>query len=139
MTIDNIDVNKTLEKAREILEKETNISSAFRAVIEVLFVLITILINRLNLNSKNSSKSPSSDSNRQKKNKENTTGKNPGGQHGHPGKNIKPVENLDEIENIKLNQKTLPAGKYHDAGYQARQVIQHSNFKTCYRISCSNS
>ena len=67
MKIENIDVNKSLEQARELLAKEENVSAAFKAVMEVLFVVITLLINRLGLNSKNSSKPPSTDPNRDKK------------------------------------------------------------------------
>jgi transposase len=123
MKIEDIDVNKTLQNARELLEKEPHISSAFKAVIEVLFVVITLLINRLALNSKNSSKPPSADPNRLKKTKEAALGNKPGGQQGHVGRNLKPVENPDEIKCITLDKKTLPPGKYHKVGYKARQVI----------------
>ncbi len=78
MKIENIDVNKSLEQARELLVKEENVSAAFKAVMEVLFVVITLLINRLGLNSKNSSKPPSTDPNRDKKNKENPLARKPG-------------------------------------------------------------
>ena len=39
------------------------------------------------------------------------------------GKNLKHVENPDEITVIPIDKRTLPKGKYHDAGYDARQVI----------------
>lgn len=123
MKIEHIDINKTLEDARALLENEKNISPAFKSVMEVLFLVIKLLMNRFNLNSKNSSKPPSDDQNRNKKNKKNEAGKKPGGQNGHIGKNLQPVENPDEITVISIDKRTLPQGKYRDAGYDARQVI----------------
>jgi transposase len=69
MKIENIDVNESLKNARELLENEKNVSYSFKAIMEVLFLIITLLMNRLNLNSKNSSKPPSYDPNRKKKQK----------------------------------------------------------------------
>ncbi len=63
MKVENIDVNKTIEEARALLKEEKNVSSAFKAMMEVLFLVMTLLINRLGLNSKNSSKSPATDRN----------------------------------------------------------------------------
>jgi transposase len=135
MKIEHIDINKTLEDARVLLAKEENISPAFKSVIEVLFFVIKLLMNRFNLNSKNSSKPPSTDPNRKKKSKKNESGKKPGGQNGHVGKNLQPVENPDEITVIPIDKRTLPKGSYHDAGYDARQVIdiRISRFVTEYR------
>jgi transposase len=123
MKIENIDVNKTLNSARTLLTEDKNISPALKAMVEILLVIITLLMNRFNLNSKNSSKPPSSDPNREKENKKKASNKKPGGQNGHVGKNLKPVENPDEITLIPLDKSTLPKGKYHEAGYTARQVI----------------
>jgi len=122
MKVENIDVNKMLEEARSMLKKEKNISSSFKAVIELLFFVITLFMNRFNLNSSNSSKPPSSDQNREKK-KKGSSKKKPGGQDGHVGNNLKPIENPDEIKVIKLDKRTLPKGKYHETGYSKRQVI----------------
>ena len=107
MKIEDIDVNENLKSAQEMLEKETGISPAFKAILEVLFLIITLLVNRLNLNSSNSSKPPSSDPNR-KKNKTNKSKNKPGGQRGHVGSNLNPVAEPDEIKRIKLDKKTLP-------------------------------
>lgn len=124
MKIENIDVNKTLDNARKLLEEDKNISPALKSMFEILLIIITLLLNRLGLNSRNSSKPPSDDPNREKKSRKNSLGRAPGGQKGHAGQNLKPVENPDEIIFIPCDKKTLPAGKYHDAGYDARQVIQ---------------
>jgi transposase len=123
MKIEHIDIHKTLEKARALLANEKTISPTFKAIVEVLFLVITLLMNRFNLNSKNSSKPPSDDPNREKKSKKNLLGKKPGGQKGHVGKNLKPIENPDEIKIIPVDKSILPKGKYHDAGFSARQVI----------------
>jgi transposase len=135
MKIENIDVNKSLEQARELLAKEQNVSATFKAVMEVLFVVITLLINRLGLNSKNSSKPPSTDPNRDKKNKDNPLARKPGGQKGHLGKTLRPVDNPDEVNVIPVDKNTLPKGKYKDVGYVARQVIniRISRYVTEYR------
>jgi transposase len=127
MTIENIDVRKTLDEAKKLLGSEKNITPAFKSVIELLFLLITLLCERLTKNSSNSSKPPSTDPNRNKnkgttKNKENQ--KKPGGQNGHEGASLSPVKNPDKIVNIKIKRHTLPKGTtFKDAGFEARQVI----------------
>jgi transposase len=103
MKIENIDVTKTLDKAKKLLAKEKTISPAFKVVIEVLLLIITLMVERLTKNSSNSSKPPSSDPNRDKnrsKNKNKTTQKKPGGQNGHPGCKLSMVENPDEIVDL---------------------------------------
>jgi transposase len=135
MKIEHIDVSKTLDSAQKLLEEDKNISPALKAMFEILIVVITLLMNRLNLNSKNSSKPPSDDPNRDKKSKKNSLGKKPGGQKGHIGKNLRPVENPDEIIVIPIDKRSLPKEKYRDTGYDARQVIdiRISRFVTEYR------
>lgn len=135
MKIENIDVTKTLENAKKLLQEDKNISPAVKSIFEILLVIINVLMNRLNLNSKNSSKPPSSDPNREKKSQKNPLGRNPGGQIGRIGTNLKPVENPDEIIIIPVDRKNLPKGKYHEENYIARQVIniRISRFVTEYR------
>lgn len=135
MKIENIDVNKTLDKARELLDADKNISPALKSIFEVLIVIITLLMNRFTLNSKNSSKPPSSDPNRNKKNERNPLGKKPGGQQGRTGTNLKPVKNPDETIMIPVDRSSLPKGRYHEEGYIARQVINISisRYVTEYR------
>lgn len=123
MKIESIDINKTLESARQQLAEDKSISLGLKSLVELLLVIITLLSNRLNLNSRNSSKPPSTDKNRKKENKKEAMGKKPGGQVGHVGKNLSPVDSPDEIKQIKIDKRTLPKGQYHDAGYDMRQVI----------------
>ena len=123
MKLDNIDVNTTLKKAKELLAKEKNISPGLQAMFELLILIITLLTNRLGLNSKNSSKPPSSDPNRKKAAKRNSSGNKAGGQKGHKGTQLKPVDNPDKVEVLKIDRRTLPRDIYTEAGYDKRQVI----------------
>ena len=125
MKIDNIDVKKTLDEAKDLIDKEENLSVAFRAVINVLLMLVAALLERLSLNSSNSSKPPSTDPDSKKKKKKSRTGrgKKPGGQHGHEGAQLNPVDEPNKIEKIKIDRRTLPRGQYQEVGFEARQVF----------------
>ena len=79
MKLNNIDVEKTIEKARELLEKEPNISPAFKSIFEVVLMLVTILLQRLGLNSRNSSKPPADDKNRKRGSNKSQSERKPGG------------------------------------------------------------
>ena len=122
MKIEHIDVGATIEEATSLLENETGISPALRSVFKLLIMLVKILANRNTLNSRNSSKPPSSDPNRKKKKNANSKRK-PGGQKGHTGKTLCQVDDPDEVEEIKIDRRTLPKGQYKDVGYEARQVF----------------
>ena len=134
MKIENFDIGATIERARTLIIEDKQMSAATKSIVEVLILLISLLANRLNLNSTNSSKPPSSDPNRKKKPKS-RTGKKPGGQKGHIGTTLKKVDDPDIIEPINIDRRTLPAGRYHQLGYEARQVfdIDISRVVTEYR------
>jgi transposase len=135
MKLQNIDVDETLQKAREALNSEKNISSTTKLVFELLITLIVILTNRLGLYSTNSSKPPSTD-NKKKKKPKNKSGKNKGGQNGRNGTTLDPVASPDEIQVIKIDRRTLPrGGSYVSDGYVSRQVftIKIARFVTEYR------
>lgn len=123
MKLKDIDINKTVEDARALLKEEKNISASLRAIFEVLLLVITLLATKFKLNSKNSSVPPSGDQNRTRGSKDRKTGKNRGGQPGHPGHRLEKVVEPDEIKILKIDKKQLPKGKYHESGYEARQVI----------------
>lgn len=134
MKIENIDIEATIEKARQLVDEDKNLSAATKSIFDIMILIITLLSNRLNLNSKNSSKPPSSDPNRKKKaNKK--TGKKPGGQKGHVGTTLKKVDDPDKIEVIKVDRSKLPAGQYRHVCFEARQVfdIDISRVVTEYR------
>ena len=123
MKLDNSTIKPTIDKAKLLLKKEKNISPALRAVFQLLLVFLEAMMNRLNLNSQNSSKPPSSDPHRKKSKKRHPSGKKPGGQPGRVGKQLKPVDDPDNIEVIKLDQRTLPKDTYTEKGFARRQVI----------------
>jgi transposase len=134
MTIDNIPVEQTLEKVKQQIEEEKNLSPALRASLEVLLTLVTLLLNRLGLNSRNSSKPPSSDPNRKKKNKNGNN--HPGGQKGHRGNHLELVDDPDHVESLQVDRATLPTdGTFQCIGYERRQVfdIQISRVVTEYQ------
>lgn len=134
MTIENIDIEATIEKAQRLIRQDTDMSAATKSVVEILILVITLLANRLNLNSTNSSKPPASDPNRKKKAKA-KTGKKAGGQRGHVGTTLRKIDNPDKVEVIKVDRRKLPAGQYRQVGFESRQVfdIDISRVVTEYR------
>ncbi len=134
MTINNVDIDATLNKVKLLLKEEKDLSPAVRSMIELLALVITLLVGRINLNSSNSSKPPSSDPNRKKIRKANG-GKKAGGQKGRVGVTLQRVDDPDEIEDIKLDRRKLPPERYKEVGYESRQVfgIEISRVVTEYR------
>lgn len=123
MKISNFNVDEAIKKAHFLLESEKNISSALKAAIEVLILLVTVLLQRKGLNSRNSSKPPSEDKNRKRGSKNKKSTRKPGGQKGRQGVQLKPVSNPDKVEVINIDKRTLPRGDYREIGFDKRQVI----------------
>lgn len=123
MKISKINVEETLDKARTLLANEKNISSALKSVIEVLLLLVTVLLQRKGLTSRNSSKPPSEDKHRPRGSTKKKSKRQSGGQPGRTGVQLKPVDNPDQVEVIKLDKRTLPRGSYVEVGFEKRQVI----------------
>lgn len=125
MTVENINVSAAIEKVRELLKKDKSSSPALVAAVELLITIVTILLNQKNLNSRNSSKPPSQDPNREKNlGKGVKRSKNkPGGQKGHPGATLDPVDNPDKVEEILVDRQALPPGNYETVGFESRQVF----------------
>lgn len=122
MTINNIDVDATIEQVKTLLAQEKDLSPAVKSSLEVLLLLVTLLANRFGLNSKNSSKPPSADPNREKQSRAKSNRK-PGGQPGRRGTTLQPLADPDEIEVLQIDRTTLPAGNYREIGYEFRQVV----------------
>ena len=101
MIINSINITKTVSEGQNLLEKEDSLSSSTHDMIQNLLMIIKLLCDRLNLNSTNSGKPPSSDPNRDKfpKNREKSS-KPPGGQKGHKGNTLSPIENPDIIRRV---------------------------------------
>lgn len=129
MRINADEIRSTVEQVRRLLQEETNISPSMRAAMEMLLLVVILLLNRVGLNSRNSSKPPSDDPNRKKKPRTNN-GNKPGGQKGHKGANLEPVDDPDEIVILKLDSSNLPEGTYKEAGFESRQVFDLEIF-TC--------
>jgi len=129
MTIGNIEISESIKKLKLQLEVEQGISPSLRAMIEVLVLIVTLLVNRLGLNSSNSSKPPSTDKpNFCKKTKADAvegSKRKAGGQEGHEGTNLKKRDKVDEIKEISIDRRTLPRGKYQEAGFESRQVLDY--------------
>ena len=124
MKIDGLEVEQAIETARKALREEAGLSSGLRAALEVLLALVTVLLNRVTLDSRNSSKPPSQDRNREKEPRRGKSGRAPGGQPGHQGTTLMPVEEPDEVQELKVDQATLPLERsYREAGFERRQVI----------------
>ena len=136
MKIEAIDVGATNDSVTELLKKEQGISPALRAALEVLLLLVGLMLNRITLNSKNSSKPPSADQNRKKSKRRSKGNKKPGGQKGHKGTTLEPVDDPDEVTELTIDRRTLPKGSiYRMIGHETRQVIDIdiSRFVTEYQ------
>lgn len=64
MNLVKLGVNETLNKAESLLKEEQGLSSAMRAVIEILILFVRTFLGRLSINRNNRSVPPSSDKNR---------------------------------------------------------------------------
>jgi transposase len=134
MAKDSIDIQKTIQKVETLLAQSNDLPPALETSINMLLLVVKLLVDRTGLNSRNSSKPPSSDPNRDKKAKANS-GKPRGGQKGHKGNNLEPVDEPDEIVPIEIDRRTLPPGDYVESGYEKRQLfdIRISRHVTEYR------
>ncbi len=133
--LQGIAVGKTLQEVEHLLETDKTLSSGAKALITMLLLVVRLLLNRLGLNSENSSTPPSQDLNRKRGRKGTKTTKKPGGQAGHVGTFLEPVENPDRVEEISVDRSQLPPGDYCVVGYEARQVfdIEINRVVTEYR------
>ena len=66
MKVENIDITKLVQKAKEQIANDKTVSPAVRSTVELLILVISLLVNKLGLNSANSSIPPSQDPNRPK-------------------------------------------------------------------------
>jgi transposase len=119
-----LNVSETVLAARRELKKEKDLSPSLKTTMDGVLDLVVVLANRLGLDSSNSSKPPSSDPNRVRKSRT-TKGKRrkPGGQIGHKGSRLEPIENPTLVEELLIDRRTLPAGNWKSAGFDKRQVF----------------
>lgn len=121
MTINNINVEDTVDRVKALIANEPDLSPAVKSSLEVMLLPVTLLAGRMGLSSRNSSKPSAADPYRRKK-PARPEGRKPGGQPGHPGTTLRPVADPDEIVVIEADRRSLPPGTYREAGYEARQV-----------------
>ena len=121
MKLKGVEIDTAVANVRQWLDDEPTLTPALRAAINLIILIVTLLGRRLGLNSRNSSTPPSRDPNRPRQKK---AGKRAvGGQTGHVGSTLKKVDSPDAVEVIEIDRRTLPRGTYHEAGFEARQVI----------------
>jgi len=125
MTIGKIDISESLKCVEALLKEDKTSSPQMRATMELLVLIINLLLEKLGVNSTNSSKPPSQDPNRKRGSRRKVTGvkRKPGGQPGHPGKQLEMVKDPDEIFDLEIDRRTLPPGQYSSNGFERRQVI----------------
>lgn len=122
MTLSDINVDDALQRVREQLKADTSVSPALRAAIDVLIFLVKVMADRLATNSRNSSKPPSQDINRARRSRASGERK-PGGQPGHEGATLRPVDDPDEIVSLRVDRRSLPRGRtYRSVGVEKRQI-----------------
>lgn len=124
MASQKVHVRQTIEAAKESLKKDESLSDSAKTVISSLVDVVSVLSVRLGLNSSNSSLPPSSDPNRiRRKSRAKGKRRRPGGQEGHKGARLKPLDNPTVVEVIEIDRRTLPAGNWESAGFDKRQVF----------------
>lgn len=124
MTSRKVLVSQTIEAAKKELSANKSWPDDAKGMISSLLEVLSIVSVSLGLNSSNSSKPPSSDPNRIRRRRM-TKGKKrkPGGQKGHKGARLEPVENPTVVEVLEIDRRTLPQGNWKSAGFDKRQVI----------------
>ncbi len=117
-------ITETIVQTRQMLKDNKKIPSEFVALISVLLTVLEILLQKQKPTSRNSSLPPSQDPNREKRAKSAESGKKPGGQIGHVGKTLTPVDKPDEIISVPVERSALPLGSYKKVGVVKRQVVE---------------
>lgn len=116
-------VQEIIGSAKAALANE-DVSDELKKSMGAVMDLVTVLVNYVGLNSSNSSKPPSTDPHRPRKSRKAKGRKRkPGAQAGHKGSQLKPVENPTSIEEILVDQETLPKGTWRRVGFEKRQVF----------------
>lgn len=125
MSIAKINITETLQRAERLLRADQSLSAPARAMFDLLIVIINLLVRKFGRNSTNSSLPPSQDPHRERGSQRKVPAqkRRPGGQNGHEGTTLAREPHPDRIEPLAIDRRALPPGRYHPAGYEARQVI----------------
>ena len=112
-------IQKTIDLCREEMAKCDALSPALRQTTELILQLLMYLL--VKTTPKNSSMPPSRDPNFRAKERQKSR-RPPGGQEGHKGVTLQPVEKPDQVIPIEMKPEDVPPG-YRNVGYEARQVF----------------
>jgi len=124
LTLKTNDIEQAIASVKKALADEPNLSPALAGALETLLLLVSLLLSRLGLDSHNSSTPPSADPNRAKTRRRGRSTRRPGGQPGHPGTTLTPVDDPDAIVDRPLDLRTLPTGRgWRLGGFETRQVF----------------
>lgn len=107
-TRENLDL--VSDEVQALLDSDPSVSPALRALIKLLLGFIQALSAQKGLNSRNSSKPPAADPNRLKNTRQPSKRK-PGGQPGHVGSTLEPVDEPDVVLPLSIDRRTLPKGR----------------------------
>ena len=121
-TVASIDIQTAIAAVEKQLREDVHASTAMKSAVSLLPIVVKLLLTQRGLNSSNSSKPPSSDPHRERKARA-ISARSIGGQPDHEGTTLTPVNDPDEIQPIAIDRRTLPAGNYHESGFERRQVI----------------
>lgn len=120
-----INITETIAQAHKMLEDNRKVSPDFAAIFSTLLSVLEGLIHQQKPTSRNSSIPPSQDPNRPKQLKSGEGDKKPGGQAGHVGKTLRPVESPDEIIHVPVDRGSVPQEhSYKKVGVSKRQVVE---------------
>lgn len=97
-----INITETLFQTRKMLAESKEVPPDFAALVSVLLTALEGFLHQQKPTSQNSSLPPSQDPNRLKQLQSGKSDKKPGGQAGHVGKTLRPIENPDEIINVPV-------------------------------------
>ncbi len=113
----------TIEDVRNALEQEQSVSPLLKMAVNALIDITSALADQLGLTRLNSSLPPSQDKFGPKKSKAPGSKRKPGAQRGHHGSYLAPIESPTKIQDIYLDESSLPPGKYTHLGFETRQVF----------------
>lgn len=124
MAVKPLDIEQAIASVKKALANEPSLSPALAGALETLLLLVSLLVSRRGPASHNSSTPPSADPNRAKSSRRGRSKRRPGGQPGHVGTTLKPIDDPDVIVDLPLDRRTLPTGRHWQlAGTETRQVF----------------